>query len=241
MGGVNQDNSGKIGSGGYLQETVSSPGFDLLVRAVPALAPPLVRALFSTCSVRIINRRVWEEYFVARRPYIGLMWHKDFLFSVDFFRRKHMAALVSRSKDGEIVSRTLNRVGFATVRGSSSTGGGQALLEFTRKIHEGWSGAIIADGPRGPARQAKMGAVIAAKESGVPLIPAGCDAEPAWRLRNWDRTMIPRPFSRIHVAFGEPIPVPPDATREDCERIRAGIDVRLEELNATCRRASAGG
>ena len=220
---------------------MSSPGFELLVRAVPALAPPLVRALFSTCTIRLINRRVWDEYFVARRPHIGMVWHKDFLFSLDFYRHKHMVAMVSRSKDGEIVSRTLNRVGFATVRGSSSTGGGQALLEFTRKVREGWAGAIIADGPRGPAHQSKMGAVIAAKETGAPLIPVGCDAEPSWRLRNWDGTMIPKPFSRIHVAFGEPVFVGPEASREECEAVRAGIDARLDELNATCRRASAGG
>lgn len=216
-------------------------GFDLLVRAVPALAPPVVRALLSTCSVRLHNRRVWDEYFVPCRSYIGLMWHKDFLVALDFFRHKRMVAIVSRSKDGEIVTRTLHRLGYRTVRGSSSTGGGQALLELTRRIREGWAAAILADGPRGPARESKLGAVIAAKESGVPILPTGCHAEPAWRLHNWDQTMIPKPFSRIELAFGDPVFVGPEATREECETVRSGLDARLEELEATCRRASAHG
>lgn len=216
-------------------------GFDLLVRAVPALAPPVVRALLSTCSVRLHNRRIWDEYFVPFRSYIGLMWHKDFLFALDYFRHKRMVAVVSRSKDGEIVARTMHRMGYRTVRGSSSTGGGQALLELTRKLRDGRAAAILADGPRGPARASKMGAVIAAKESGVPILPTGCHAEPSWRLRNWDGTMIPKPFARIEVAFGEPVFVGADSTREECERIRSGLDATLEELEATCRRAAARG
>jgi len=214
---------------------VFSAGFDLLLRAVPAVAPPVVRALLSTCSVRAHNRRVWDEIIAPEKAFIGVVWHKDFLFVLDYFRRKRIVVMVSRSKDGELVVRTLHRLGYRTVRGSSSAGGGGALLEFTRLIRDGWGSAIIADGPRGPARQSKLGPVIASKESGVPMIPFGCHAERAWRMKNWDGTAIPMPFTRIAVAFGEPVVVPADASREECERIRGDVDRRMAELESTCR------
>ena len=128
---------------------MSSPGFNLLVRMVPAVAPALVRALLSTCSVSVHNRKVYEEYIAARKPYIGVVWHKD----------------------GELVARTLHRMGYRTVRGSSSTGGGDAFRELTAKLEEGWAAAIVADGPKGPARQSKLGPVMASRDTGVPMIP----------------------------------------------------------------------
>jgi lysophospholipid acyltransferase (LPLAT)-like uncharacterized protein len=216
---------------------VSSLGFDLLLRAVPAIAPPVVRALLSTCSVRAHNRRVWDEIIAPEKAFIGVVWHKDFLFVLDYFRRKRIVVMVSRSKDGELVARTLHRMGYRTVRGSSSVGGSGALLEFTRLIREGWGSAIIADGPRGPARESKLGPVIASKESGVPMIPFGCHARHAWRMRNWDGTVIPKPFTRIAVAFGDPVVVPAGASREECERMRVEVDRRMGELESTCRRS----
>jgi hypothetical protein len=189
-----------------------------------------------SCRVTILNRRIWDEYMTARRAFIGVTWHQNFPFVLDFFRRQKIVVLVSRSRDGELVARTLHHLGYRTARGSSSTGGGEALLEVIRMVREGWGSAFIADGPRGPARISKMGPVIASKEAGAPIIPFACHAEPAWRMKNWDGTTIPRPFSRIAVAFGDPMPVPPEASREECERIRSELDARMAELEATCRR-----
>jgi lysophospholipid acyltransferase (LPLAT)-like uncharacterized protein len=216
---------------------VTSPGFNLLVRVVPAFAPPLVHALFSTCGLIIHNRHVYDEWRRKNQAMVGTMWHKDLLTALHFFRRTRIVVMVSRSKDGELVARALHRLGYRTVRGSSSAGGAAALLELTRMVRDGWTAAIVADGPRGPARIFKMGAVIAAKESGVPLIPMGFHATPAWTFRNWDGTMIPKPFSRIAVAFGEPSAVPLEATREECERIRSAQELRMAELESLCRRS----
>ena len=237
MGWANQDNCGKIGPGGYLHRTVSSAGFDLLLRAVPAVAPRVIRALLSTCSFRTHNRRVWEEYVVPRKAFIGVVWHKDFLLALDYFRRQRIVVMVSRSRDGELVSRTIHRLGYRTVRGSSSVWGKEALHELTRMVRDGWGSCIIADGPRGPARVSKMGPVVASKESGAPMILFNCCADRAWRLRNWNQTMIPKPYSRVAVAFGEPLVVPPGASREECERMRADLDARMLELESTCRGA----
>jgi lysophospholipid acyltransferase (LPLAT)-like uncharacterized protein len=227
----------KSAPGGIFGGAVASPGSELLLRAVPALLPAALRGLLATCSVRVLNRRVREEYVEAGRPFVGVVWHEDFLFVLDYFRRRGLVVMVSRSRDGELVARALHRLGYSTVRGSSSAGGREALAELKARLLEGRGSAIVADGPRGPARRAKMGCVVAARDTGVPLLTAVSAASPCVRLRNWDRTEIPLPGARIVLAFGEPIFVPRGASSEECERVRDLVDRRMAELEAGCRRA----
>jgi lysophospholipid acyltransferase (LPLAT)-like uncharacterized protein len=209
--------------------------FELLAAAVPAIAPHVVRGLMSTCTTRVLGRKVMEKYLDGSDGFVGVLWHKDFLFALDFFRRHKIVVMVSRSKDGELVARALHRLGYRTVRGSSSRGGREALAELNDLIRKGWGSAIIADGPRGPARQAKIGCVLAARNSGAPMIPVCCHAEPNITAKNWDGTLIPKPFARITVSFGEPIYVPAGADREKCEEMREIVDRRMAEEEAKCR------
>lgn len=213
------------------------PGSQLLLGAVPAFLPAVLRGLLATCSVRVLNRRIREQYVDSGRPFVGVVWHKDFLFVLDYFRRRGLTVMVSRSRDGELVARALNRLGYATVRGSSSAGGREALAELKARVRAGRGAAIVADGPRGPARRAKMGCVVAARDTGAPILTAVCAAAPCVRLRNWDRTEIPLPGARIVLAFGEPFFVPKEASPEECERLRDLVDRRMAELEARCRRA----
>jgi len=212
-----------------------TPAFELMASAVPAVAPHVVRGLMSTCSFRVLGADVQKKHLDGKDGFIGVVWHKDFLFALDFFRRRKIVVMVSRSKDGELVARALHRLGYRTVRGSSSAGGREALGELTDLVRAGWGSAIIADGPRGPARKSKIGCVLAGRNSGAPLIPWGCHAAPNITLRNWDRTMIPKPFARITVAFGPPLYVPPHATRTECESLRDQVDLKMADLEAKCR------
>ena len=207
----------------------------LLKQAVPALAPYLVRGLLSTCKYRRVHGDV-EEFLWKDKPFIGITWHQNILFALDFFRRrKKIVVMVSRSRDGDMIARALERMGFKTVRGSSSAGGREALAELTELVRQGWAAAIIADGPRGPARQSKIGPVLAARNSGAPILLWSIDATPCIRLRNWDRTVIPKPYATIRLSYAEPIYVPAHATRETCEEIREKIDVQMAELQAISR------
>jgi lysophospholipid acyltransferase (LPLAT)-like uncharacterized protein len=207
----------------------------LLAQAVPALAPHLVRGLMSTCRYKSVQGDV-REYLDGDKPFIGVVWHKDLLFALDFFRRrKKIVVMVSRSKDGELVARALHRMGYRTVRGSSSAGGREALAELSALVRDGWGSAIIADGPRGPARKAKIGCVLAARASGAPMLLWGVHATPSITLKNWDKTMIPKPFATIHLSYGDPIFVPAHASTELCEEFRARVDLQMAELEAICR------
>jgi lysophospholipid acyltransferase (LPLAT)-like uncharacterized protein len=220
---------------------MATPAFELMASAVPAVAPHVVRGLMSTCTTRILGQGIKEKYIDGDGGFVGVVWHKDFLFALDFFRRRKIVVMVSRSKDGELVARSLHRLGYKTVRGSSSAGGREALSELTDLVRAGWGSAIIADGPRGPAREAKIGCVLAGRNSGAPLIPWGCHASPSITLRNWDRTMIPKPFAKITVAFGDPIYVPDDAGREECLKIRESVDRKMAALEQECVKRSVSG
>jgi len=190
---------------------------------VTALVPLLLRLLVRTWSIRVVNRDVLRTYVDAGRPVVVATWHQMILPGVAFFRDRKAFIMVSKSRDGELIARVNLRMGFRNVRGSSSRGGGEALLAMIEVVRAGAQAAIMVDGPRGPAREPKAGCVMVASKTGAPLIPLGCRARPAIRARGWDRTLIPLPFARVVLSFGEPLAVPPEATAEEIERYRVRV------------------
>lgn len=195
------------------------------------IVPWILRAWFWTCRVTVLRPEI-ERSLRRRSPVIGALWHQYFLFYADYFRRRNYVILTSRSRDGELVVRVLRNLGYRSVRGSSSRGGAEAMHELIVRGRNKDTLVFLADGPRGPARQAKMGAVAAARHTGLPIVPVGAYALCAGRLRSWDRTALPRPFSRIILSFGAPIRVPPDVTPEGMESWRR----RIEEAILACER-----
>jgi lysophospholipid acyltransferase (LPLAT)-like uncharacterized protein len=198
------------------------------------VAPVLIRALVGSCRVTLQRAHLLEQ---ARggEPFIGVIWHEDLVFLANVFRGTGFTILVSRSRDGELGARIAHRLGLRTVRGSSSRGGEEALGEIVDLARGGASVAFIADGPRGPRREMKMGAVVAAKLSGRPIVPITCAMRHAIRLNSWDRMRIPVPFTRIVGCAGDPIHVAPDASRAECERIRQRVQeemLKVEEAAA---------
>ncbi len=196
---------------------------DLLVSVAAGLSPPVIRLLARTWSFRIANRGNYERYVLGGGPVVAVLWHQMVIPGVAFFRDMGIVIMVSRSRDGEMIARAAERLGFLTVRGSSSRGGSEALHELLGAVRRGRKTAITVDGPRGPAREAKGGAVAAARCTGAPVLPIACRARPAVYAGSWDRTMIPLPFARVAVAIGDPIVVPEDIPEEECERYRIEI------------------
>lgn len=209
----------------------------LLAHATPLLAPWIGWAIFSTMSVKILNSKGRE--FVARgdQPFVGTLWHKYMIFALEFVADRKVIFMSSRSADGEISTRLLRRMGHGVVRGSSSTGGSEALRELTGLIRRGHATILTPDGPKGPPQVAKLGCVLAARDSGAPLIPLGCAFSRARELGSWDRTAIPWPFSSAVMAYGEPRFVPPQLSRGECEGIRRRLDDDMAALTARCKAA----
>ena len=123
------------------------------------------------------------------------------------YRGRRISVLVSQSKDGELIARTVARLGIDSSRGSSSRGGIAGMRSLLRKAAEGWDIAFTPDGPRGPLREVQPGVILAAASTGLPILPVAIAASRAKLLRSWDRFMVPLPFSTVHFVYGEPLAV----------------------------------
>lgn len=212
-------------------------GFRLLLGFSSALVPLLRPLLLATMRVKLLRPAARRGIIDAGRPFVGVVWHQYFLLAIELAGARKVLFMSSRSRDGELSARLLRRMGHGVIRGSSSAGGSAALRELTRFLEKGFGAVMVPDGPRGPARVAKPGCVMAARDSGVPLLPFGCALSPSKRLRNWDRTAIPLPFSTLVLGYGDPIVVPRDASREDCEAIRARLDREMAAIEKACEAA----
>jgi lysophospholipid acyltransferase (LPLAT)-like uncharacterized protein len=166
-------------------------------------------------------------------PILFTLWHGRMFLSIQAHRREAITTMASRSKDGEVIARWLEANGYRVVRGSTSRGGGQALREMVRAVRAGGHAALTVDGPRGPARVVQPGIVQLARLTGGWILPITSSCAKPQFLKSWDRYLLPRPFSKCVVVYGEPFPVEPDATDEEAaRRIGEALDAATREADA---------
>ncbi|MBX7043580.1 MAG: lysophospholipid acyltransferase family protein [Ignavibacteria bacterium] len=163
------------------------------------IAPALVSLLMKTVRIRKVSEQKLPEQAVF------IFWHGKMLGGWFALRKLNPGALVSLSKDGEILSALLSKWGYRLFRGSSSSGGKEALNELIDNFADLKYAAITPDGPRGPARYIKNGALIVSMKCGVPIIPVSVEYSSGFTLKkSWDRFEVPLPFTRCVVRFGKP-------------------------------------
>ena len=146
-------------------------------------------------------------------------WHCHILPLTYLYRDRAVVVLVSRHGDGEFISQIIHRLGFGTVRGSTSRGGVPALLEMARTGQTGFALAMSPDGPRGPRHELQPGLMLIAQRTGFPVVAYSCSARRSRFLDSWDRFEVPLPFILLYVTAEEPITIPPTADRAEVERI----------------------
>jgi lysophospholipid acyltransferase (LPLAT)-like uncharacterized protein len=214
----------------------ATPRFTFAQRLALAVAPRVVWALFSVVGLTWRFEVIAEEgatplpFGQGAGPEIYCFWHQCVLPCTVYFRRTHATILVSRSFDGELITRILRLFGFHAVRGSSSRGAREGLLGLARVIESGGPAIFTADGPRGPISRTKMGPIKLAQMTGAPIGAFHLEPEHAWTIRSWDRFLVPKPFTRICVSWAQWTRVPADMPAEEFEHKR-------EELNAAIERA----
>jgi lysophospholipid acyltransferase (LPLAT)-like uncharacterized protein len=193
-------------------------------------------AMLGTLRVEILS----PEPTNVARPYIFTLWHGRLLPLTWLHRNQGVYTLISRSGDGEYIARVVERWGYHAIRGSSSRGGGPALREIVKAARAGNSIAVTPDGPRGPRQKLKRGVLTAAQLSGLPLLPVSAAATRAWWMEGWDRFLVPKPFSRLYVRYGNPVYVPRDAGENELVQIETDVEHTLntltEQVDADARR-----
>lgn len=142
--------------------------------------------------------------------------------------------LISGSVDGEVPERIARSWGAEVIRGSANQSGALALRDQQQMMKDGYSIVTTADGPNGPKYEFKPGVIVMARIGGIPIVPIACAAKSAWYLRRWDDFMIPKPFSRVVLAVGEPYTIPPDTPLADIEPHRVHVQQAVMSLMRDC-------
>lgn len=159
---------------------------------------------------------------------IYCFWHQCVLPCAMYFRRTGGTILISRSFDGELITRILRMLGFSAVRGSSSRFGGEGLLGLKDVLASSQPAIFTADGPRGPIYQTKMGPIKLAQMTGAPIGAFHLQPERAWTIHSWDRFLVPKPFTRIVVSWANWTRVPTDLPAEQFEPMRQQLNAAIE-------------
>jgi lysophospholipid acyltransferase (LPLAT)-like uncharacterized protein len=207
-------------------------------RLAAAAVSFLIRCLAATIRLRLDDR---SGYFRGEPPVkmIFAVWHNRLALSPVLYHvyvrqyapQRQLAAMVSASRDGGLLSQIFENFGVEAVRGSSSRRGGQALIEMTSRAERGLDLAITPDGPRGPRYQVQEGVIATAQITGLPIIPVSWNLNWKICLHSWDKFQIPMPFARCVVVMGKPLIVPREISDEQRETFRRQLEQSLREIS----------
>lgn len=177
------------------------------------LGARFIRLIARTWRFRAVNAQGLAAERSAGRAVVMVLWHGEMLPLLYYHRNQNIAVMVSEHGDGEIIARILHDFGFRLIRGSTSRGAARALIAADHELREGFDVGITPDGPRGPRHSVAPGALLAAHRAGAKLMPLAARASAFWQLGTWDRFIIPKPFARVTIAYGDPTPVIADSSR----------------------------
>jgi len=200
------------------------------VRWKVRMGAAFLRVLASTWRMRTHNAEPLHAFRAADKRIIFALWHGELLPLLWQHRGEGVAVVISEHRDGEIVAQIAESLGYSTVRGSTSKGASRALIGLMRAVYTGHDIAITPDGPRGPAHVFAPGAVVVAQRTGAYIQPVRAAASRAWRLKSWDKFLIPKPFARVDVHYGELTLVEAASPREAAEhapRLQGILDAVL--------------
>jgi lysophospholipid acyltransferase (LPLAT)-like uncharacterized protein len=197
----------------------------LALALVPRIASMAICCLGVTLRYRDVCEPGATPGYDTPPPAVYAFWHRCLLACAWRFRNHGITILISRSFDGELIARTVERLGFVAIRGSSSRDGTVGLRNLQRSYMDGHYCAITADGPRGPNMVAKPGVTQLAKLVGSTVGAFYVHPDRAWQLRSWDRFLIPKPFSRVTVSWSCQVPA-------DQSLVQAALDLTVHLAEA---------
>ncbi|MCH9648785.1 MAG: lysophospholipid acyltransferase family protein [Deltaproteobacteria bacterium] len=207
-----------------------------MLHVVPHLALVLIRLLAWSWRFHETRSHLLQGGLAGERPLVGAFFHGRLFMVLHFMSRPQRGrwmAMCSQSLDGEAMTKVEKALGYEVVRGSSNSGGFEALVAMIRRVRKdpNLGSCLAVDGSTGPRGIAQPGAISLAQRTGGSILPVAASAKPSLVLRkSWDRTAIPLPFARVHVVYGELIEVPPRLRPEETEAFRKRLEQSLRAL-----------
>lgn len=209
--------------------------WNLKTRMMFRLAYNVIRLLDITYRYRVfgIEHRDQAINHHKNKTFAIASWHGNSFVGVLGHAWQNFSPLCSHSKDGSMVAFLCERIGQRPVRGSSSRGGSEAREQLLRHLASGFNPAFTVDGPKGPIYDAKPGVIAVAKAGSCAVLPLCAMGEKNWVLRSWDRMHIPKPFSRVAIAYGKPLSIAADADEATFEATRQQLNSALKSMQET--------
>lgn len=206
----------------------------ILLFVFPLIFKFLLTAIMLTCRVRYINSDVLKERRKKQQPFILTFWHDNVIVSHWCFKYQNVSVMVSKSKDGQIISQCSKHFGIGSVVGSTSSGATRATRQMLKLLRKNKSVAITPDGPRGPRYQLQPGALWIAALSKQPLIPYHIESTKQWQFNSWDRIKLPKPFSTVYVRIDSPYHVDRALLDSEPDTVIAEFEkIMLDNVSAT--------
>jgi lysophospholipid acyltransferase (LPLAT)-like uncharacterized protein len=210
----------------------------LRIFVVPVLVGWIMRLWFSTVRIQIRHKEVYEDYLLNPKTNKNIVlgiWHRNIIFLSYFFRNiRNKLTLVSTSKDGDIAAAMAPRFGYKPVRGSGFRRGTKALralITEMRKTEERYVCFTAIDGSRKPARKAEAGMIFLAQKTDALILPVAISGSNLITFHKaWDKTILPKPFSKIQIDFAPPIEIPSRMSEDGLEHIRQKVEDVLNKL-----------
>jgi hypothetical protein len=205
---------------------------------VPRLLRLIHTVLMTTVRISTTGVHHTKSYYgVKGKPgALFVLWHDHTLVPLHVFQRQSITVMMSRSRAGQMQAAFWSLYGWPIVWGSTKKKEGvTALREVLRQVRDGAIIGFTPDGPKGPRRYAHPGVVYLASKGPAVVMPLAVAASDFWELPTWDKYLIPKPFSRVHIHVGTPLHVPPDLSREESEVWRVKIEAALNESERCAR------
>ncbi len=198
-----------------------------LIGLVQGILYRLVRYYSWTFSFHIENEGSWIDFHEGGGRVLLCGWHQQFFAAIRPFKAYsiyHPSLMISQSRDGDIIAGIAEKSGWHTVRGSSSRNGGRALKEMVGELKASGLAAHIVDGPTGPAGIIKAGVVSLARSATAVIVPFYTSSDRAWYFNSWDHFMLPKPFAKVHLKFGDMLDCSSGESDEAFEQHRLGLE-----------------
>ena len=190
----------------------------------------VVLLLGKLTRIKIIGKHHFEKLSKKNVPFIYVLWHGRIILPIYVHRNEGITPMVSLHADGEMIAQTLQKLGYLTVRGSSTRGGKKAFYNLVELLKQGGQAAMIPDGPRGPRHYLKPGTLYIAQQASAYLLPICFSAKRKVQFNSWDRFFLPLPLSKSVVIYGAPINVPKDLSQKEMEQLRIKFQEDMIQL-----------
>ena len=187
----------------------------------------LTRTYSRTFRLTVENEKPWLDFVKAGSRVLICAWHQQFFTFIRYFKKYKPykpGLMISQSKDGDIVAGVAKLSGWYAARGSSSKDGQKALQEMIQRLRMTGLAAHIVDGPRGPAGYVKKGAINLAIGAESVIVPVYAIAGKAWYFNSWDRFLLPKPFSKVTIRFGDFIKITKTEDTDLIEKQRKNLE-----------------